>query len=155
MKRPLSLLLIIGLLAPLGAGCAVISRQHTAEAVKDVSFPELRQHVDRYQGQIVILGGHIIEVRNQADRTTLVVLQTPLGFGQEPKPTEHSQGRFMLRHPGFLDPEVYAKERTLTTAGRVIGQTREAIGQEPYVYPVLEALEIHLWPLGEDRYPHP
>ena len=153
MQRALSLLIIIGLLV-LGTGCAVISRQHRAAAVQDLSFPQLREDVGRYQGRIVILGGHIIEVRNQADQTTLVILQSPLGFGQEPLPPERSQGRFMLRHPGFLDPEVYSKGRTLTAAGRIVGQTRESIGQEPYVYPLLEALEIHLWQPREERYPY-
>ena len=133
-------------------GCAVISKRMMAEAQTDVTFSQLRADADRYRGQTVILGGHIIEVRNKIDETVILVLQSPLGSGQEPRPPDQSTGRFMLHCEGFLDPEVYAEGRTITTAGRVIGQTREAIGEEPYVYPTLEAREIYLWERYEDLY---
>lgn len=145
---------LIGLMAAAAGGCSVISRQMMAEARTDVLFPQLLQHTDRYKGQAVVLGGHVIEVRNQARRTVMVILQSPLGFGQEPLSPDRSQGRFMLQHEGFLDPEVFAKGRRLTVAGRVLGQTRETIDQEPYDYPTLEALEIHLWERSEDIYRH-
>lgn len=153
MKR-VSSVIIFAILASILASCTVISRQRMAEALSDVTFPQLRADTDRYRGQVVILGGHVIEVRNQTDQTVLVILQSPLGSGQEPLPSEHSQGRFILRNEGFLDPEVFSKGRTLTVAGRVIDSTEEAIGQERYRYPVLEALEIYLWRPEEDRYPY-
>ena len=40
-------------------------------------------------------------------------------------------------------------------AGRVRGQTREMIGDEPYAYPTLEAREIYLWERYEDLYRYP
>jgi outer membrane lipoprotein len=123
-----------------------------AEARTDVTFSQLRAETDRYKGQTVILGGHIIKVRNKIDETVILVLQSPLGSGQEPRPPDRSEGRFMLYCEGFLDPEIYAEGRTITVAGRVRGQTREAIGDEPYVYPTLEAREIYLWERYEDLY---
>jgi outer membrane lipoprotein len=134
------------------AGCTVISRPMMAEALSDVPFDRLVTDIDTYRGETVILGGHVVEVRNEARQTVIVVLQTPLGSGQEPQPPDRSQGRFMLQHDGFLDPEVYAKGRAVTTAGRVIGTKRETIDQEPYDYVVIEAREIHLWERMEDLY---
>lgn len=58
----------------------------------------------------------------------------------------------MLQHDGFLDPEVYAKGRTITVAGRVTGVVREAIDHEPYDYLILFAREIYLWERIEDLY---
>jgi outer membrane lipoprotein len=133
-------------------GCAVISRPIMNDAVTGVDFTHLAASTDAYQGKTVILGGHVVEVRNEARQTVLVILQTPLGYGQEPLPPDKSQGRFMLKQEGFLDPEVYARGRTVTTAGRVIGITREAIDHEPYDYVVLEAREIYLWERMEDLY---
>jgi len=133
-------------------GCTVISRPVMNEADKGVAFPDLLANADRYRGQTVVLGGHIIEVRNEARQTVIVVLQTPLGSGQEPRPPDRSEGRFMLHAQGFLDPEVYAKGRKVTVAGRVLGQTREAIDHEPYDYPTLEVREIYLWERYEDLY---
>jgi outer membrane lipoprotein len=133
-------------------GCAVISQRMMAEADSDITFAQLKSDTDRYQGQTVILGGHIIEVRNKPDATVILVLQSPLGTGQEPRSPDRSQGRFMLHCEGFLDPEVYAEGRTITVAGRVLGQIQEPIGGEPYVYPKLEAREIYLWERYEDLY---
>jgi outer membrane lipoprotein len=133
-------------------GCAVISRPMMTEALTDVHFIQLSANTDAYRGQTVILGGHIIEVRNEARQTIMVVLQTPLGSGQEPLSPDRSEGRFLLQSEGFLDPEIYAKGRTITVAGRVLGQTRESIDHEPYDYLTLEAREIYLWERMEDLY---
>jgi outer membrane lipoprotein len=136
-------------------GCAVMSHQIMAEARTDVTFAQLKADTDRYRGQTVILGGHVIEVRNKAHETVILVLQSPLVSGQEPRPPERSEGRFMLHCEGFLDPEVYAEGRAITVAGRVLGQTREAIGDKPYDYPTLEAREIYLWERRENAYRYP
>ena len=151
MKRIVMLVVVLVAAASV-SGCTVISQNRMDEAIKDVPFPQLLQNTDRYEGETVILGGRVIEVRNQADRTLVVVLQTPLGFGQEPKDADRSKGRFMLRSDQFLDPEVFEKGRPLTVAGRVVGTQRETIGEDPYTYPVLEVLEIHLWETEEERY---
>jgi outer membrane lipoprotein len=156
MKRlkTLIVLLIAGLTLQ---GCTVISRKMMADALTDVPFTQLSQNADTFRGQTVILGGHVIEVRNEARQTIIVVLQTPLGSGQEPLPPDRSEGRFMLQHDGFLDPEVFAKGRTLTAAGEVAGVIRELIDHEPYDYILLASREIHLWERAEDlyRYPYP
>lgn len=132
--------------------CTVISQNMMAEALTGVSFLQLTRDADTYRGQTVILGGHVIEVRNEARQTVMLVLQTPLGSGQEPLPPDRSEGRFMLQHEGFLDPEVFAKGRTITVAGKVTGVVREAIDHEPYDYLILSAREIYLWERIEDLY---
>jgi outer membrane lipoprotein len=151
MKRSITLiaLLIAGLTLQ---GCTVISRKTMADALTDVPFTQLSHEADTFRGQTVILGGHVIEVRNEARQTIIVVLQTPLSSGQEPLPPDRSEGRFMLQHDGFLDPEVFAKGRTLTVAGTVSGVIREAIDNEPYDYVVMESREIYLWERMEDLY---
>ena len=58
----------------------------------------------------------------------------------------------MLQHEGFLDPEVFAKGRTITVAGKVTGVVREAIDHEPYDHLILSAREIYLWERIEDLY---
>jgi outer membrane lipoprotein len=58
----------------------------------------------------------------------------------------------MLQHDGFLDPEVFAKGRTLTAAGEVTGVIRETIDHEPYDYILLASREIYLWERVEDLY---
>lgn len=148
----LACMIVICLTAAGLQSCTVISRPMMADALTDVRFAQLSQDAVIYRGQTVILGGHVIEVRNEAQQTVIVVLQTPLGSGQEPRPPDRSEGRFMLQHDGFLDPEVFAKGRTITVAGKVTGVIREMIDHEPYDYLTLESREIYLWERIEDLY---
>ena len=93
----------------------------------------------------MILGGYILETKNLESETILKVLQTPLRFGEDPDLKKRSQGRFMVYHKGFLDPEVYSKDQVVTVAGRVIGTAVEKIGDEQIQYLKIEDREIYLW----------
>lgn len=126
--------------------CTVISRQVRSEAENPVPFKTLIEEADKYSGRTVILGGYILETENLVSLTTLKVLQVPFRVGEEPDLRDHSQGRFVVYHKGFLDPEVYAKDRAITVAGRVIGSAVEKIGDEQVAYLEIENREIYLWP---------
>jgi len=137
--------LALGLVVLALAGCGVISREVRREAVPLRNFAELREDPQRFFGEVVILGGEIIEVRNRPDETTLLVLERPLGQGQRPRTDASSGGRFMVRFSGYLDPVLFAAGRSVTVAGKVQGDQTEAVGEAPYRYVVLEGVEIHLW----------
>lgn len=137
------------------SGCAVISQQVRARAYPPIAFKDLLQNPDAYRGKTVILDGYVIKTCNQVDNTLIFMLQTPLGLGQEPGAKDASQGRFMVSVKGFLDPEIYTKDRRITVAGTVIGSRVERDDQLHYRYPVLESIEIHLWPKYEYVYPYP
>jgi len=125
--------------------CSVISHQVRSEADPPVPFQTLIRDVDKYLGNTVILGGYILEIKNLKSETILKVLQTPLRFGEDPDLKKRSQGRFMVYHKGFLDPEVYGKDEVITVAGRVIGTAVEKIGDEQIKYLKIENREIYLW----------
>ncbi len=144
---------LMGLMAGLLWGCTVMSSRTMAEAEPATSFPLLVARVDDFEGRLVIVGGYVLEVRNRGASTLLVVLQAPLGGGQEPLDADRSQGRFMVRHDRFLDPEVFTKGRKVTVGGIVRGLTREAIGDDLYGYLTLESREIFLW--EKETYPPP
>lgn len=146
--------LMVGIWLTLGASCAVTSKEVREEARPPVPFDQLLADPAAHRGRTVILGGYILEVRNAQDVTTLVLLQSPLGAGESPGPREASEGRFMVRHPGFLDPAVYAKDRRVTVAGTVEGSTREPVEERDYDYPLLSLREIHIWE-DETRYVAP
>ncbi|EQD59053.1 Outer membrane lipoprotein Slp, partial [mine drainage metagenome] len=55
--------------------------------------------------------------------------------------------RFVACHPGFYDPEVYAKGRELTVTGTLQGTVVRRVGQYDYPYPRVVADAIHLWPI--------
>ncbi len=127
------------------SACAVMPKHIMDEALPDVDFKELTTNVDRYVGQTVILGGYVLSVENFEDRSHMIALQTPLGTGQQPKSKDRSQGRMTLIYDGFLDAEVYAKDRRITVGGRIL----EPAGDEsqPFPHIRLAVREIHLWPV--------
>jgi len=143
------LIAILLLLATVGgfSGCApVLSKQLRKEAEHPIPFAELQQAPDTYKGRVVILGGYILETANDPDGSRLTILQAPLGFRNRPKSADLTKGRFLVLAKKFLDPEVYSKDRAITVGGKVEGSRQESLGSRNYVYPLIEAQEIYLWP---------
>ena len=133
--------------------CAVISEQLRREAAPQVPFKTLLADADRYKGRIVILGGYILATKNLESETIIDVLQVPFRLGEEPDFRDRSQGRFKIYHEGFLDPEVYARNRAITVAGEVIGSDFEEVGGDRIQYLLISDREIYLWPEYETRPP--
>jgi outer membrane lipoprotein len=126
--------------------CTVISEPVRSEAEAPVPFNTLIAQADEFRGRTVILGGYILETSNRESETIIKVLQVPLRIGEEPGLKDSSEGRFLIYHQGFLDPEVYSKDRVLTVAGEVIGSDFEEMSGEPIQYLKLKSREIYLWP---------
>ena len=153
IRTILILIFILSLTATVS--CTVISRQVRSEAESPVPFKKLIEDADQYSGRMVILGGYILETKNLASETILKVLQVPFRVGEEPDSRDLSQGRFMVYYKGFLDPEVYGKDRVITVAGKVLGSVVEKIGEERIQYLKIENREIYLWPEYDNRRPYP
>jgi len=140
----------------LPVSCTVISKPVRSEAQAPVPFKTLVGRADQFSGRTVILGGYILETSYLESETIIKVLQVPLGIGEEPGLKDRSEGRFLVYHRGFLDPEVYSKDRVITVAGEVIGTGFENMGGDQIQYLKLRNREIYLWPEFETRnYPYP
>lgn len=154
------------------ANCAVMSEQVRQKALSQLPFDQLIQAADVNQGQTVILGGYVLSVENEKTQTRMVVVQAPLGIGQQPKSKDLSQGRLILVYDGFIDPEVYTKDRQVTVGGKLMGSSATENHNLAYPYVRVQIEEIHLWakpdpdsvkhhwdddcyPFGPWRYRHP
>jgi outer membrane lipoprotein len=135
---------LLGLLATVS--CTVISGEVRSAAEPWVPFKILLEKAEEYEGRTVILGGYILQTENHASETILKVLQVPFRVGEDPDSRDLSQGRFAVYVKGFLDPEVYARDRAVTVAGKVIGADVEKIGDRQFSYLKLANREIYLWP---------
>ena len=103
----------------------------------------------------MILGGYILETKNLESETIIKVLQVPMRIGEDPDFKDRSEGRFLVYQQGFLDPEIYSKDRVITVAGKVIGSGSEEIGGNRIQYLKIKSREIYLWPEYETRgYPY-
>jgi len=101
-------------------GCASVpSRQFQQQVGPPIPFQELLEEREIHKGEMVILGGYILETVNEPHGSLLTILQAPLDSRNKPKSQDLSEGRFLLRTEKFLDPEIYTKGRKLTVGGKV------------------------------------
>ncbi|MBC7360178.1 MAG: Slp family lipoprotein [Desulfacinum sp.] len=137
---------IVGLALLLG-GCAhVVSPDIRRQARWDLAVSEVRKNPDFYRGKVVIWSGRILSGENLAGGTVLEILDLPADRQGKPSDFTRSGGRFLARDKRFLDTALYAPDRLVTVAGTVAGAETRRVGQVPYTYPVLDVLELHLWP---------
>jgi len=128
-------------------GCASgISQQVRSQVTYSGSFAQLQTAPDEHMGEIVMLGGKIIETTGSTTASEITVLQLPLGRRDRPRDGDRSEGRYLVRSEQFLDPAIYQKGSRLTVVGRLSGSEVRSIGGFQYVYLLVEAIEIRLWP---------
>jgi len=136
----------------LSPGCSppAISPATLQQADRALTIDRLLQSPDTFQGRTVLLGGEIIETRNTPRMTSIMVLEHRLDYREKPRSGAASGGRFIVRHPSFLDPAIFRPGRVITVAGVVIGSESLPLGEISYRYPLIENKELYLWP--EDGY---
>lgn len=116
------------------------------------AFVSIQGDTGHYQGQTVVLGGAIVSVTNEANRSVVEVLQLPLyGSGRPHGDTDKSAGRFRVSFDQFLDPQVYSNGRMLTVRGTVSGSEEGSIGEYPYRFITLRGNGLYLWPDQADE----
>jgi outer membrane lipoprotein len=103
---------------------------------------------ERYHAGDVIWGGRIIEVRNGAEASELLILAYPLDIGQRPRPKEGSYGRFVAVLPGYVESFDYPQGRFISVVGRIDGARAETVDGHDDLYPWVQAETVHLWPPG-------
>ena len=151
MMKRLRAIPVLALAVFFAGACSVISPEIRREAQPQVPFGLLVQEPTRFMGKTVILGGYILETRIRDGETEMAVLQAPLDFQDQPGSRDSSAGRFLVTHQGYLDPEVYRKDRQVTIAGIVKGRTMGSVENCPYPCLMVQSRQIYLWP-EYDRY---
>jgi len=127
-------------------GCSyAISPPLVKQSDKTISFEQLLAEPASYTGKTVILGGIIAQIKNTPQGALIEIIQKELDYWGKPVRTDKTGGRFLLRHPGFLDAMVYAPGRELTVAAEVVGTEEKALTQAEYSYPLLRVRELKLW----------
>ena len=134
--------------------CAAnLSREARSQVTYEGDFISLRQHPDLYMGEVVMLGGKIIQNQASEAITELVVLQLALTAANRPAGEDRSDGRFIVHSEQFLDPALYPPGTPITVIGRITGSEKRAIGQMDYTYPLIELIEIKKWNPVDQRNP--
>ena len=135
-------------------GCAAgISPKVRSQVTYAGPFSDVQKAPDKYIGQVVILGGKIINSQASPSASELTVLHLHTDSRDRPKDSDQSEGRYLVQSDQFLDPAIYKKEVLLTVVGKITGGEVRAIGGFDYVHPKVKAIEIKLWPDAIRTYP--
>jgi len=127
------------------SACAPFSNGIMQQVDTTVPFADVQKSPEHYMTRTVLWGGVIIETNNRKGETDIKVMQTALDMEKRPVNLDKSEGRFIIRYTGFLDPVIYEKGREITIAGDIIGKKSYPLGDIEYDYPVVRAKAIRLW----------
>lgn len=145
MKRQLLRLLFVALAAAASA-CASTPKFDLANINRELTPAHAAANIDAVRDQRVLWGGVIVASRNLKDATQLEVLGYPLGRGDKPQRDEPPQHRFLVMHPGYLETADYSEGRLISAVGRISRAQDGKVGEARYVYPVVNASQLYLWP---------
>jgi outer membrane lipoprotein len=138
-------------------GCApVISKQIRKQVNPDITDEAVLRKPEHYKGEIIILGGIILDAENIEEGTSITVLHRPRTSRGRPKNVDESAGRFIALVDHYLDVALYRSGRSVTVAGEVQEPRTLPLGEVEYNYPVIGVKEIYLWPVQRQLYrPYP
>jgi outer membrane lipoprotein len=132
-----SMLLVSGCATPYDIGNAD-PRVTPVEAAKNV--PGMLNHT-------IAWGGLIAATKNLKDKTEIEVVAYPLDSENRPNRDVSPTGRFIVIQPGYLETADYAPGRLITVVGTVTDARTGTVGEAKYVYPVVAASRLRLWPI--------
>jgi outer membrane lipoprotein len=141
IKLPLTFLFCYFLLT----GCTSLPPAIENPPSYDLSYQQAVAAAGKFKNAPVRWGGTIIEVENEPSYSALQVLSYPLTSYGRPELDEQNQGRFVVKSPTFLDPEVYKKNTPITVAGTLGEETERKIGNKNVRLPLVNVTHIHIW----------
>ncbi|CCQ91826.1 putative Uncharacterized lipoprotein yeaY [Nitrospina gracilis 3/211] len=146
--------LLAGLvLAGVAFGCAhPISGSLREQTNMEFSLQRIMQRPEHFTGEKVVLGGIIVQTRNYKGWSEVEIIEVPLTWTGRLDDRDESSGRVILRYEGFLEPEIYSKDREITVGGTVTGSKTGTIDNAEYKYVVVSVEELRLWEKNEYVY---
>lgn len=141
----LALAFIASLLLSAGCGPPVVPPELMEQVDQKLTLVQVRDNPRENHDKMVLWGGRIIRTVNKPKGTLIEVLQIALDSHDRPKAGYESTGRFIVAMQGFLDPEIYHKNREVTVVGQVVGVELLPVGEIKYKYVLLRGREVKLW----------
>lgn len=139
--------LIVPMLVLFLAGCVSVPKEvRLPEGTTSVTYTDAVKHTAQVQGQPVLWGGMLADIKHTKDKTILEIAAYPLHQSGRPdiKNTK-TLGRFRVVVDQFLDPVEYAQRRLVTIRGTLNGVQEGKIDDYVYRFPVVNGTGVHLW----------
>jgi outer membrane lipoprotein len=140
--RFLALLLMLAALP----GCTVAPAFTTLPAETAPSPYRVAEAPERWVDRDIVWGGMIVEVRNFERHSEIEMLAYPLDDKQRPMLELADEGRFIALVPGYVEANDFPEGRFMSLVGRITGERRGQLRNEPYLWPEVDIERLHLWP---------
>jgi len=128
------------------SGCSTIPEKlRVSDNAPLVAFADVRAEPNVNTGLTARWGGVIAKVEVQKQRTLVEVVNFKLSSRAKPIQANETQGRFRFYKQGLLDPVIYKVGKSITVLGTVANSEQGKIGEQTYLYPVLNAEQVQLW----------
>ncbi len=132
---------LVTVFALMGCGASPLK----LDGVSRTITPQMVKTNNTYEGKKVAWGGLVIKTDVLKKVTQIEVLAYPLNEDGEPVRNAAAQGRFLINHPGFLEPADYAAGRWISVVGEINHIHLGKVGEAEYTFPVIVAQQLHLW----------
>lgn len=154
MHCHIATLVLLSLAGLLLGGCA--TPYDIGNADTRVTPTEAAKNVPGLRNRTVAWGGLIAVSKNLQDKTEIEVVAYPLDSQNAPDRYAAPTGRFIVVQAGYLETADFAPGRLITVVGAVTETRTGTVGEAKYVYPVMVANKLNLWPQahGEPREPN-
>jgi len=130
---------------------SVIPEALESRVDKQLSFAQILQNPDSYNGKWVLLGGEVLHAQSVEDGTRFEILQLPLNEWEQPRQQRSlSEGRFIAINKMFLDPATFPPHTRVTLVGEMTGSQLASLDEADYRYPTLTIHHIHAWEKDSD-----
>ena len=131
------------------SGCAsprVVPDELKPLVDRAVTFREVIEAPQSYQGRMLVLGGEVLKAKRLKDGTQIEFLQLPLDKDERPiLNRQRSDGRFFVVQQEFLDPATIEAGALMTIVGEVSEAKTDHLDDVEYRYPVLIVKHLHTW----------
>ncbi|MBX2885357.1 MAG: Slp family lipoprotein [Granulosicoccus sp.] len=142
---PRHLLVLLAMSSTLVTGCVSVPSAIDKDLPSVIHLSAVQKNESTYANSEVRWGGTIAGLTNHADTTDILVVARSLSRIARPIQRDQSEGRFIARIEGFVEPEDFVDGREITVIGALAGVERQLIGQTDYPYPVVLVEGLHLW----------
>lgn len=130
-------------------GCAsesVVPASLQAQLDKSLTFPQLRESPQSYNGRLMVLGGEVLSAKRLKEGTRIEVLEIPLESSLQPGlDRTASRGRFLAFQKEFLDPATIPPGTRVTIVGEITGAVADKLDETDYTYPTLDIKSLKVW----------
>ncbi|MFK8067433.1 MAG: Slp family lipoprotein [Gammaproteobacteria bacterium] len=141
MKKGL-LLIVLSLVS----ACASNLPVEIETAIQDSpALEDVLQKPQAYIGRQIRWGGSIASIKNKDNETWIEIVARELSGRGRPIDGDKTSGRFIAKVSQFLDPEIYSKGRLVTIYGELAGSQDGKIGDQSYVFPLVNSKTAYLW----------